>query len=196
MFINSRPVAQAQRCRHGISPHTLSLFLEPLEQLPQLLDLGGHAALGGAARGRVLLHAAHHAEHLRHIAAKQGARGTGGAVRGLWAAAEGFWGTLGSRNNRDTNLMFCRSSRLRWLMVMPLVSASWTALPEATWACLKGICSAKGTEQRGLSSVPPLHPKNSHLQVSLWHLLPSEPGTEPGQWPTSPGSAPSPCSPC
>lgn len=97
---------------------------------------------------------------------------------------------------RDTNLMFCRSSRLRWLMVMPLVSASWTALPEATWACLKGICSTKGTEQRGLSSVPPLHPKNSHLQVSLWHLLPSEPGTEPGQWPTSPGSAPSPCSPC
>lgn len=67
---------QAQRCRHGISPHTLSLFLEPLEQLPQLLDLGGDAALGGATRGRVLLHAAAHAEHLSHIAAEQGAAGT------------------------------------------------------------------------------------------------------------------------
>lgn len=77
-----------------MSPHTLSLLLEPLEQLPQLLDLGGHAALGGAARGRVLLHAAHHAEHLRHVAAKQGAAGTGGLSGGSGVLHGGVWGVL------------------------------------------------------------------------------------------------------
>lgn len=44
--------------------------------------------------------------------------------------------------------MLFRSSRLRLLMVMPLVSARWMALPAAMWACLKGICRAK---QRGHS---------------------------------------------
>lgn len=45
----------------------------PLQQLPQLLDLGSHAALGSTAHGRVLLHAVDNAEDLGDIAAKQGA---------------------------------------------------------------------------------------------------------------------------
>ena len=43
--------------------------------------------------------------------------------------------------------MLFRSSRVRLLMVMPLDSARWTAFPEATWACLNGICSEKQRPQ-------------------------------------------------
>lgn len=60
-----------------------------LQQLPQLLDLGSHAALGGAAHGRVLLHAVDNIEDLGDIAAKQGAgeakrRGVSGEHWGWW----------------------------------------------------------------------------------------------------------------
>lgn len=57
----------------GNVPNTLSLFLLLLHQLPQLLDLGSHAALGGTAHGSVLLHTVDKVEDLGDIAAELGA---------------------------------------------------------------------------------------------------------------------------
>lgn len=66
------------------------MFLQLLQQLPQLLDLGSHAALGGTTHGRVLLHAVDNVEDLGDVAAKEGAgeakrRGVSGEGRVPWA---------------------------------------------------------------------------------------------------------------
>lgn len=64
------------------------MFLLLLHQLPQLLDLGGHAALGGTAQGSVLLHTVDKVEDLGDITAEQGA---GEAKKEVSVQGDGCW---------------------------------------------------------------------------------------------------------
>lgn len=75
----------------------------PLQQLPQLLDLGSHAALGSTTHGRVLLHAVDDVEDLGDVAAKQGAgEGKGRGVSGeRWVLLAAFTRSLPAERVRE-----------------------------------------------------------------------------------------------